>query len=88
MLTPNQIVGSFYFFFQEKQTAFVNILSPHTLFLLTRSSCCDVIKLSHFRPGGIARPGGNNEPKTAHICKRRKVKGLEIILIEKAINFI
>ena len=26
-------------------------------------------------------------PKTADICKRR-VKGLEIILIEKAINFI
>ena len=27
-------------------------------------------------------------PKTADICKRRRVKGLEIILIEKAINFI
>ena len=26
-------------------------------------------------------------PKTADICKRRRVKGLEIILIEKTINF-
>ena len=59
IITPKQIVVSFYFFFQEKQTAFVNILSPHTLFLLARSSCCDVIKLRHFRPGGIARPGSS-----------------------------
>ena len=27
-------------------------------------------------------------PRTADICKRRRVKGLEFILIEKAINFI
>ena len=57
IITSKQIVGSFYSFFQEKQTAFANILSPHTLFLMTHSSCCDVIKLRHIRPGGISRPG-------------------------------
>ena len=57
IITPKQIVVSFYFFFQEKQTAFVNILSPYTPFLMTHSSCCDVIKLRHIRPGGILRPG-------------------------------
>ena len=59
IITFKQIVESFYFFFffQEKQTAFANILSPHTLFLMTHSSCCDVIKLRHIRPGGISRLG-------------------------------
>ena len=33
IITSKQIVVSFYFFFQEKQTAFANILNPHTLFL-------------------------------------------------------
>ena len=57
IITSKQIVGSFYFFFQEKQTAFTNILSPRTLFLMTHSSCCDVVKLRHIRPGGISRTG-------------------------------
>ena len=150
------------FFFQEKQTAFANILSPHTLFLMTHSSCCEsknknfpkflvrpciltpseysfwenpifiqfiitskqivgIILLffsgeadslcEHFEPShtvfndsqfmlwrhqtsshpprwNFATGAEVTNPENADICKRRRVKGLEIILIEKAINFI
>ena len=78
-------------FFQDKQTAFVNILSPHTLFLLTRSLAVHAVTSSNFVISAPVESRDRVEmtnPKTADICKRRRVKGLEIILIEKGINFI
>ena len=63
------------FFFQEKQTAFANILSPHTQFLMTQSSCCDVIILRHIRPAAPVEfrdRGGSDEPKKCWYLQKEK----------------
>ena len=45
------------FFSGEADSLCKHFEPTHTLFLMTHSSCCDVIKLRHIRPGGISRPG-------------------------------
>ena len=76
IINSKQIVTSFYLFFQGKQTAFANILSLHTLFILTHSSCCDVINLHHSHPGGITPPG--LEWRTQKLMTYAKREELEV----------
>ena len=67
---------------------FVNILSPHTLFIDSQFMLWHH-QSSSFPPRWNHATGvGMTNPKTADICKTRRVKDLEIILIEKAISFI
>ena len=56
---------------------------------LKLSSCCDVINVCHVDAGEItlATRAMMVNPKTGDICKTRRVRGLEIILLERTINF-
>ena len=88
IITPKQIVVSFYFFSGEADSLCEHFEPSHTLFIDSQFKLWRH-QTSSFPPRWNRTTGVEmTNPKTADICKRRRVKGLEIILIEKAINFI
>ena len=88
ILTPKQIFVSFHFFSGEEDSLCEHFEPSHTVFIYSQFMLWRHQTLSF--PSWWNRANGveMTNPKTADICKRRRVKGLEIILIEKAINFI